>query len=87
MQGPDSVWKFLTGIFATALITLIIAYPKDTISRTDVDQLKRELAETSTTNRRELEERLIRLEEQVRQLQVDTGRIAERTGVPAQPRH
>lgn len=84
--SSNGVWKFLTGIFATALLTLIIAYPRDYVSRADFEQFKREERDQSDVARHEQASKDAELSTQVHQLQVDTGRIAEHLGVAAHPR-
>lgn len=79
------VWKFLTGIFATALLTLIIAYPRDAVSRADLEEFKREVREQSERVRIEQATKDTQITGQLQQLQIDTGRIAEHVGVPAHP--
>lgn len=83
--SPENVWKFLAGIFFTALLTLIVAYPRDAVTRADMEQYKKDQNSVTEQLRHEMAERDIRIQEQVRQLQVDTGRIAERIGVTAHP--
>jgi hypothetical protein len=85
LTGPEGVWKFTTGILATALVTLTFAYPRDIVSRADFEQFKREEIDHIEQVRREQAEKDARLEERVRQLQIDSGRIAEKLGVPAHP--
>jgi hypothetical protein len=36
------VWKFIAGVLGSALLTLIIAYPRDSVSRSDFEQFKHE---------------------------------------------
>lgn len=84
-SSPENVWKFLCGIFFTALLTLIVAYPRDAVTRADMELYKKDQNAVTEQIRHEMAERDTRLQEQVRQLQVDTGRIAERIGVTAHP--
>lgn len=79
------VWKFLAGIFGTALLTLIIAYPRDAVNRADFEQFKREERDQTERVRIEQAQKDTELSSQVRQLQIDTGRIAEHLGVAAHP--
>lgn len=81
----SGVWKFLTGIFATALLTLIIAYPRDAVNRADFEEFKREERDQTERLRVEQAAKDAELSGQVRQLQIDTGRIAEHLGVSAHP--
>jgi hypothetical protein len=79
------VWKFIAGVLATALFTLIVAYPRDSVSRADFEQFKREERESTERLRIEQATKDATLTTQITQLQIDTTKIAAHLGVPASP--
>lgn len=79
------VWKFIAGMLATALFTLIVAYPRDSVSRADFEQFKKEEREHAETMRVEQAKTDGQLAAQVQQLQIDTTKIAAHLGVTASP--
>ena len=87
-NGPSNgvnVWKFIAGVLGSALLTLIIAYPRDSVSRGDFEQFKHEERAQFDQVQRDQAAKDADLTTQLRQLQIDTGRIAEHLGVAAHP--
>lgn len=79
------VWKFIAGMLATALFTLIVAYPRDSVNRADFEEFKKEEREQTERVRIEQARTDGQLAAQVQQLQIDTTKIASHLGVTASP--
>jgi hypothetical protein len=82
------VWKSATLFLAGVVLTLSAAWitaTHDAISRSEMNEIVRQLNQRMDEQVRSSSEHTERVEAEMRQIALDVARISERLGVPARP--